>query len=65
MTEASTFLSSRRVFVRRLVVFLLAAQVTRVDGHSSFDLLLSKLHSLIEDFEELFRLIVTSKPMEK
>ncbi|KAJ0023286.1 hypothetical protein NQD34_003185, partial [Periophthalmus magnuspinnatus] len=47
------FLPCWRVFVRWFLIFLLAAQVTGVDCHSGFNLLLSELHALIEDFEEL------------
>ena len=61
-----TFLACCRcVFVRRLLFLLLAAQVTCVDRHGGFDLLLGKLHTLVEHLEELLGLVVTRQTYEK
>uniref|UniRef100_A0A667XUY7 Uncharacterized protein n=1 Tax=Myripristis murdjan TaxID=586833 RepID=A0A667XUY7_9TELE len=47
-----TFFACRGVFVRWLLIFLLAAQVTGVDRHSGFDLLLGQFHAFIKHLEE-------------
>lgn len=53
-----TFLPCWRVFVWWLLILLLAAQVTSIDRHGGFDLLLSQLHALIKHLEEFFGLVV-------
>lgn len=55
---ATTFPARRCVFVRRLLVLLLAAQVAGVDRHRGFDLLLRQFHALVKHFEELLGLVV-------
>uniref|UniRef100_A0A3B3I2F5 Uncharacterized protein n=1 Tax=Oryzias latipes TaxID=8090 RepID=A0A3B3I2F5_ORYLA len=47
-----TFLLWWRAFVWWFLVLLLAAQVTGVDRHGGFDLLLGQLHSLIKHLKE-------------
>lgn len=53
-----TFFARWQVFVWWLLILLLVAQVTGVDGHGSFDLLLGQLHALIKHLEELFGFVV-------
>ena len=60
-----TFLAHGNVLVRRLVVPLAVAQVAGVHRHRGFDLQLGQLHALVEDPEELLRLLVRRQPPEE
>uniref|UniRef100_A0A3Q3JDF5 Uncharacterized protein n=1 Tax=Monopterus albus TaxID=43700 RepID=A0A3Q3JDF5_MONAL len=53
-----TFLACWCVFVWWLLILLFAAQITSVDCHSRFYLLLGQLHALIKYLEEFLRLVV-------
>uniref|UniRef100_A0A3B3B4X2 Uncharacterized protein n=1 Tax=Oryzias melastigma TaxID=30732 RepID=A0A3B3B4X2_ORYME len=57
-TGLLTFLAWRCAFVWWFLILLLAAQVTGVDRHSGFNLLLGQLHSLIKHLEELLGFVV-------
>lgn len=60
-----TFFARWRVFVRWLFVLLLAAEVTGVDRHRGFDLLLGQLHALVKHLEEFFGFVVSSQTLEE
>uniref|UniRef100_A0A8C5AL36 Uncharacterized protein n=1 Tax=Gadus morhua TaxID=8049 RepID=A0A8C5AL36_GADMO len=60
-----TFLAHGDVLVGRLVVPLAVAQVAGVDRHRGFDLQLGQLHAIVEDPEELLRLLVCRQSPEE
>lgn len=58
-----TFLACWCVFVRWLLIFFLAPQITSIDGHSCFNLLLGQFHPLIKHLEEFLWLVVPRQTM--
>lgn len=53
-SRALTFRSCWRIFVRWFLVLLLTPQITRVNRHGGFNLLLSQFHAIIKDSKESF-----------